>query len=251
MPDVANGDQIATGLFTPVLKFTVPGHGQVEVAAVADHIGDALDDPGSAYPTKNDKNIPGGDPLDPMHRLVPGYGVTERDRYRRQPCNRLVHLQQHRHARPSRRGRESRLRRIPLRYEGDEYLNDFSVRYINPTENQEAGRRLGAWYDNDRILSHDPYIIRHHSADVRQIWTRQYWSVPSNLASRTAGTSSVRHVSGEVKGPLSLLNIHCHRIPYMPGEGSVSGTSWHPPSMVSMARTPPGSRTSTSSRSNH
>ncbi|MEV0779535.1 hypothetical protein [Streptomyces sp. NPDC050428] len=28
MPDAANGDQIATGLFTPVLKFTVPGYDQ-------------------------------------------------------------------------------------------------------------------------------------------------------------------------------------------------------------------------------
>ncbi|MDO0936355.1 hypothetical protein QQY66_33380 [Streptomyces sp. DG2A-72] len=29
LPDVANGDQIATGLFTPVLKFTIPGYSQV------------------------------------------------------------------------------------------------------------------------------------------------------------------------------------------------------------------------------
>lgn len=27
----------------------------------------------------------------------------------------------------------------------------FSVRYIDLDENQEAGRRLGAWYDNDRV----------------------------------------------------------------------------------------------------
>ncbi|MFJ7101246.1 hypothetical protein [Streptomyces albogriseolus] len=44
-------------------------------------------------------------------------------------------------------------------YEGDAYRDDFSVRYIDSDENQEAGRRLGAWYDNDRILSHDPFII--------------------------------------------------------------------------------------------
>ncbi|MFD5223345.1 DNRLRE domain-containing protein [Streptomyces tendae] len=222
MPDVVNGDQIATGLFTPVLKFTIPGYGQVipaegeegevrfdsaaynqraqlgsvfpdatpalrydrsdksvpntagepylGVAAVADHIGDALDAPGSTYPTKNDKNIPGGDPLDPMHRLVPGYGVTERDRY---DANRaIVSSTCNSSGMPGRpaEGENLDCDEFPFassyegaarhQYEGDEYLNDFSVRYIDPTENQEAGRRLGAWYDNDRILSHDPYIIR-------------------------------------------------------------------------------------------
>ncbi|MFD9412098.1 hypothetical protein ACFWBN_34545 [Streptomyces sp. NPDC059989] len=44
-------------------------------------------------------------------------------------------------------------------YEGQPYRDDFSVRYIDSNENQEAGRRLGAWYDNDRLLSHDPFIV--------------------------------------------------------------------------------------------
>ncbi|WP_437061163.1 DNRLRE domain-containing protein [Streptomyces sp. enrichment culture] len=222
MPNVADGDQIATGLFTPILEFTIPGYGQVipsegeegevrfdsaaynqraqlgsvfpdatpalrydrsdksvpntagepylGVAAAADHIGDALDDPSSTYPTKTDKNIPGGDPLDPLHRLVPGYGVTERDRY---DANRaLVSSTCNSSGMPGRpaEGESLDCDEFPFassyegasrhQYEGDQYRNDFSVRYIDPTENQEAGRRLGAWYDNDRILSHDPYIIR-------------------------------------------------------------------------------------------
>ncbi|MEU6935196.1 hypothetical protein ABZ943_00550 [Streptomyces rubiginosohelvolus] len=39
------------------------------------------------------------------------------------------------------------------------YTDEFSVRYIDRVENQEAGRRLGAWYDNDRILNNDAFIL--------------------------------------------------------------------------------------------
>nr|WP_051831198.1 NucA/NucB deoxyribonuclease domain-containing protein [Streptomyces violens] len=45
-------------------------------------------------------------------------------------------------------------------YEGDEYKDDFSVRYIDPKENQEAGNRLLAWYQTDRIL--DWEALHHH-----------------------------------------------------------------------------------------
>ncbi|WP_455355986.1 NucA/NucB deoxyribonuclease domain-containing protein [Streptomyces sp. SYSU K217416] len=45
------------------------------------------------------------------------------------------------------------------KYEGDAYKDDYSVRYIDRDENQEAGRRLGAWYENDRILDWDAYVI--------------------------------------------------------------------------------------------
>ncbi|GGY73246.1 hypothetical protein OHA57_39210 (plasmid) [Streptomyces anulatus] len=44
-------------------------------------------------------------------------------------------------------------------FEGTEYTDAFSVRYMDRIENQEAGRRLNAWYDNDRILNHDPFIL--------------------------------------------------------------------------------------------
>ncbi|WP_443067931.1 NucA/NucB deoxyribonuclease domain-containing protein [Streptomyces sp. NBC_01351] len=221
LPDVANGDQIATGLFTPVLEFTLPGYSQLipsegeqgeirfdsaaynvrakvgsvfpdatpalrydrsdtsdpaapvepyfGVAAVADHIGDALDNPGGTYPTKSDKKLPGGTAVDPMYRLVPGFGATEQARY---DANRSVVSSTCNNAavpgKPT-AGEQRDCDEFPFassyqgaaryQYEGEPYRDDFTVRYIDSNENQEAGRRLGAWYDNDRILSHDPFIV--------------------------------------------------------------------------------------------
>ncbi|MFB7269745.1 DNRLRE domain-containing protein [Streptomyces sp. NPDC056244] len=221
LPDVTNGDQIATGLFTPVLKFTVPGYGQVlpaegeegevrfdsaaynqraqlgsvfpdatpafrydrsdtsdpaapgepylGVAAVADHVGDALENPGSTFPIKADKNLPGGEALRPMHRLVPAAGALE---LTRNTANRSVVTSTcNSPAMPGRPGEGEALDcdEFPMAstyegaaradYEGAQYTDEFSVRYIDPVENQEAGRRLGAWYNNDRILNHDPFIL--------------------------------------------------------------------------------------------
>ncbi|WP_405642317.1 DNRLRE domain-containing protein [Streptomyces uncialis] len=221
LPDLANGDQIATGQFTPILKFTLPGYSQVipaggekgeirfdsaaynqraqagsvfpdatpalrydrsdksvptapvepyyGVAAVADHIGDALNNPGGTYPTKASKKLPGGSPLNPMHRLVPGFGANEKARY---DANRSVVTSTcNNPAVPGQppAGVQLDCDEFPFassyqgaarhQYEGEPYRDDFSVRYIDPIENQEAGRRLGAWYDNDRILSYDPFII--------------------------------------------------------------------------------------------
>ncbi|WP_432023943.1 hypothetical protein [Streptomyces parvus] len=90
-------------------------------------------------------------------------------------------------------------------YDGNQYTDEFSVRYIDRVENQEAGRpprSLGAWYDDDRILKSDAFMLvmgdcpeaasevkiagrlmasapqspRQTSAcsAIRQIWTRQY-----------------------------------------------------------------------------
>ncbi|MFJ9591018.1 hypothetical protein [Streptomyces acidicola] len=39
--------------------------------------------------------------------------------------------------------------------------DEFSVRYIDRVENQEAGRRLNGWYDNDRILNQRRLHTRH------------------------------------------------------------------------------------------
>ncbi|MER7699506.1 hypothetical protein [Streptomyces sp. NPDC096095] len=44
-------------------------------------------------------------------------------------------------------------------YEGDEYENDSSVRYVDPAENQEAGHRLGARYRTDRILDWEAFTV--------------------------------------------------------------------------------------------
>ncbi|MGW4460534.1 NucA/NucB deoxyribonuclease domain-containing protein, partial [Streptomyces albidoflavus] len=220
-PDISVGDQVATGLFTPVLKFTLPDYSQVlpaegeqgevrfdsaayngraklgsvfpdatpalrydrsdtsnpsapvepylGVAAVADHVGDALDNPGSTYPTKADKNLPGGDPLRPMHRLAKAAGADELNRANENTkakdsaCGSADM--------PGKPGPDDALDcdEFPMastyegaaraQFDGAEYTNEFSVRYIDRIENQEAGRRLNAWYDNDRILNHDPFIL--------------------------------------------------------------------------------------------
>ncbi|MDG9720155.1 NucA/NucB deoxyribonuclease domain-containing protein [Streptomyces sp. DH24] len=122
-----------------------------------------------SYPTKSDKKLPGGSALDPMHRLVPGFGPSEQARY---DANRsVVSSTCNNPAVPGRptAGERRDCDEFPFassyqgaaryQYEGDPYRDDFSVRYIDSDENQEAGRRLGAWYDNDRILSHDPFIV--------------------------------------------------------------------------------------------
>ncbi|MFC9035122.1 DNRLRE domain-containing protein [Streptomyces arboris] len=221
VPDVANGDQIATGLFTPVLKFTLPGYSQalptegeegevrfdsaayngraklgsvfpdatpalrydrsdtsnpsapvepyLGVAAVADHVGDALENPGSTYPTKTDKSLPGGDPLRPMHRLAKAAGAYELNR-----ANENTKQKDRTCASagmPGKPGPDDAFDcdEFPMastyegaaraQFEGTEYTDAFSVRYMDRIENQEAGRRLNAWYDNDRILNHDPFIL--------------------------------------------------------------------------------------------
>ncbi|MFE7565616.1 NucA/NucB deoxyribonuclease domain-containing protein [Streptomyces sp. NPDC057539] len=42
---------------------------------------------------------------------------------------------------------------------GDELRDNFSVRYINSAENQEAGRHLGAWYHSDRFLDWEAFTV--------------------------------------------------------------------------------------------
>ncbi|MFE3186757.1 NucA/NucB deoxyribonuclease domain-containing protein [Streptomyces violascens] len=44
-------------------------------------------------------------------------------------------------------------------YDGTPY-GMFSVRAINSPDNQEAGRRLGTWYGDDRIIDADPFFLR-------------------------------------------------------------------------------------------
>lgn len=46
------------------------------------------------------------------------------------------------------------------KYDGAQYKNHFAVRPIPAYDNQEAGRRLGVWYGNDRILDSDPFYVR-------------------------------------------------------------------------------------------
>ncbi|MBP0457978.1 DNRLRE domain-containing protein [Streptomyces montanisoli] len=220
LPDIADDEQIATGLFKPVLKFTIPGYGQVlptegeqgeirfdsavynrraplgsvfpdatpafrydksdtsnagngtqepylGVAAVANHIDEARKDPDSTYPKKDGKKLPGGSALDPLHRIagVPGSIARARKDANRAVVSSLCKSD----AVPGGPADGLDCDEYPFasttegaaryKYEGDQYKGDVSLRFIDSVENQEAGGRLGAWYENDRILNWDPFIV--------------------------------------------------------------------------------------------
>ncbi|MER6024043.1 NucA/NucB deoxyribonuclease domain-containing protein [Streptomyces anulatus] len=104
-----------------------------------------------------------------MHRLVPAAGALESTRF---DANRsAVTSTCNSPSMPGRPGPDDELDcdEFPMAstfegaarkdYEGSQYTDEFSVRYIDRVENQEAGRRLGAWYDNDRILNNDAFIL--------------------------------------------------------------------------------------------
>lgn len=44
-------------------------------------------------------------------------------------------------------------------YGGAQYERPYSARWVNSEVNQEAGRRLGRWYDVDRLLDQDAFYI--------------------------------------------------------------------------------------------
>ncbi|MDQ8704866.1 DNRLRE domain-containing protein [Streptomyces sp. LHD-70] len=134
------------------------------VAAVAQHIDDARKNPGSTVPQKADKKLPGAEPLDPLHRLVSSQDETRYDANRN-----VVTSLCNSGAVPGGPAAGKDCDEYPFasttegaaryKYEGDQYKDDFSARYIDSSENQEAGSRLGAWYQNDRILHWESFVI--------------------------------------------------------------------------------------------
>ncbi|WP_275466856.1 DNRLRE domain-containing protein [Streptomyces noursei] len=212
-PDIAVGEQVAVGRFTPELEFTLPGYDQVipsegeegqirfdsaaynpwanlgsvfpdatpslrydksdtsnaaytGVEAVARHIDEARKDPDASYPKKTGKRLPGASALDPMHRIAPGASASSEERYDE---NEKVRVRDCNDNTPGAPGEGQDCDEYPFHssaegaaryvYEGDEYKDDFSVRYINRKENQEAGRRLAAWYQTDRILDWEAFTV--------------------------------------------------------------------------------------------
>ncbi|MGD6764053.1 NucA/NucB deoxyribonuclease domain-containing protein [Streptomyces sp. BH097] len=160
---------------TPALRYdrsdtsdpSAPGEPYLGVAAVANHIADARNDPDSTLPPKSDKNLPGAEATDPLHRLVPAAGATQRTRVRdnrnvvRAYCNGGdvpggpadgVQCDEY----PFASSYEGAARYM---YDGSQYEYDYSVKYIDSQENEEAGRRLNAWYENDRIIDNDAFVI--------------------------------------------------------------------------------------------
>ncbi|MFI1226790.1 MULTISPECIES: DNRLRE domain-containing protein [unclassified Streptomyces] len=136
------------------------------VEAVARHIDEARKDPDASYPTKTDKKLPGEDPLDPLHRIAQGAGTLAKERYNKNLSERKKDCNENTPGAPA-TGKDCD--EYPFRstaqgaarylYEGDKYKNDFSVRYVDPAENQEAGNRLGAWYQTDRILNWEAFTV--------------------------------------------------------------------------------------------
>ncbi|WP_245769748.1 NucA/NucB deoxyribonuclease domain-containing protein [Streptomyces indicus] len=117
-------------------------------------------------PSKTGKKLPGASPLDPLHRLAGPAGSASRlrqdenDKVRKRDCNENT---------PGAPATGKDCDEYPFgstaegaaryMYDGEQYMNDFSVRYINSEENQEAGYRLNAWYQNDRILDGEAFTI--------------------------------------------------------------------------------------------
>ncbi|MFI9781265.1 DNRLRE domain-containing protein [Streptomyces sp. NPDC051956] len=136
------------------------------VEAVARHIDEARKDPDSSFPKKTGKNLPGESPLHPLHRITESAGATSKARYDENEKVRKLDCNENTPGAPAagkdcdeypfRSSAEGAAR---YKYEGDEFKDDFSVRYINREENQEAGRRLGAWYHSDRILDWEAFTV--------------------------------------------------------------------------------------------
>lgn len=85
------------------------------------------------------KNLPGASPLNPLHRIAPSASAASQARYERNEAIRTRDCNENTPGAPG-AGKDC-----------DEFKDDFSVRYIDPKENQEAGRRLGAWAPGIRV----------------------------------------------------------------------------------------------------
>lgn len=130
------------------------------VAGVAEHIKFALTDPGATIPTAAGKKIPGAS-SDPVHRLAPGAGAAQSTRYKQNRSTTSAFCTS-RAMPPPPQGEAVQCDEFPFastyegsarsRYDGIKYRNWYSVQWVNTAQNLEAGRELGAWYLNQRIL---------------------------------------------------------------------------------------------------
>ena len=139
------------------------------VGAIADHIDEARSNPGASLPAESDKVLHGATAGDPLHRLAGAKGEAQRARAndnRRISTNfcRTVAMP----PKPPTGGPydcdeyafastyEGAARFL---YDGAQHERDYSVRWVNSTVNQEAGRRLGRWHENDRILDREAFFV--------------------------------------------------------------------------------------------
>ncbi|MFB7467318.1 hypothetical protein ACFCZ1_28170 [Streptomyces sp. NPDC056224] len=144
-----------------------------QVAGVARHLHEARTNPGATLPTQSGKHFAGATAGDPIHRLAQAKGTDQNTRYNdnrrivRNFC-RTKAMQDLRDSLPASGGPydcdeyafastyEGAGRYL---HDGAQYENHYSARWVNSDVNQEAGRRLGRWYDVDRILDHEQFYI--------------------------------------------------------------------------------------------
>jgi hypothetical protein len=129
--------------------------------AVARHIYDAQTNPGSTYPPKTGKKIPGAVTSGrPLTRLYPSWNAAAAAQYKK---NRSVAI----------RGCQ-KLKEItnpPKSDQCDEYPfastwqgagkgnGDYSLRYVPGIQNMKAGSELSTWYGSQRILERDLFFV--------------------------------------------------------------------------------------------
>lgn len=143
------------------------------IAQLAKHIHEARTNPRATIPVSANNNatkhLPGATRDDPIRRLAPGAGTWQQDRFAaNEALSRNGFCRTGMPQQPGQGGPydcdeypfastyEGAAR---YRYEGSHLQNFWSARWVKRTHNQEAGRRLGRWYVNDRILDHDRFFI--------------------------------------------------------------------------------------------
>ncbi|MDH6604694.1 hypothetical protein M2164_000329 [Streptomyces sp. SAI-208] len=148
------------------------------VGGVATHLEEARANPAATMPTQADKHLAGGSPGDPIHRLAQAKGDKQSFRY--DENRRIVRnfcatkaMQDIKESLPADQGPYD-CDEYPMAstyegagrhlfpgepYGGAQYERHYSARWVNSEVNQEAGRRLGRWYDVDRLLDQDAFYI--------------------------------------------------------------------------------------------
>ncbi|MGV9248882.1 NucA/NucB deoxyribonuclease domain-containing protein [Streptomyces sp. NPDC003710] len=120
----------------------------------AQHIYDAQNRPATTIPTKSGKKVPGAPSSTPLHRVF--YDTNLRTRNRdtaRAACQAAW-------PNYSSQGKDCDEYPFSTTKEGAANANEnYSARALNSKDNQTAGRQLGTWYSDDRILDGDAFYV--------------------------------------------------------------------------------------------
>jgi hypothetical protein len=140
-----------------------------DVAGVGAHIFDARTRPDTTVPQHDGKTLHGATAADPLHRLVKSKNAATKRRVRanrrvvRAFCTSPGMPPKPRDGGPFDCDEYSFASTYEgaarHRYDGDQYREHYSVRWVNAKVNQEAGRRLAAWYGTDRLLDEEDFFV--------------------------------------------------------------------------------------------